>query len=86
VHAEIDGAAQAGLDVQELARRFQLTRAESAVLRELAQGRANGDIADRLCVSIETVRTHVRRVLGKLGVRSRTEAALLASRGLRRVG
>jgi DNA-binding CsgD family transcriptional regulator len=62
------------------AERYQLTRAESVVLHHVARGLTNGAIAARLHVSIETVRTHVRRILGKLGVASRVEAALMASR------
>ncbi len=64
-----------------LARRFGLTPAEAIVLRLLAEGSANREIAVRLHVSVETIRTHVRRVLGKLGVRSRSEAAVLVVRG-----
>ncbi len=64
-----------------LARRFGLTPAEETVLRVLADGSANRAIADRLHVSVETVRTHVRRILDKLGVRSRGEAAILVVRG-----
>jgi DNA-binding CsgD family transcriptional regulator len=63
-------------DGDELARRFQLTRAEGAVLAQLGGGLSNAAIAARLHVSVETVRTHVRRILAKLGVRSRVEAAL----------
>ena len=63
---------------EELARRFGLTPTEGVVLGELAAGLSTAAIAARLGVSIETVRTHVRRVLGKLGVASRTQAALAA--------
>lgn len=50
-----------------------LTRREAEILELLQAGRSNGEIAQELHVSIETVRTHVRRVLRKLGVRSRRE-------------
>ncbi len=66
----------------ELARRHGLTPAEASVLGELANGLSNAAIAAQLGSSIETVRTHVRRVLAKLGVTSRVQAALLASRHL----
>jgi DNA-binding CsgD family transcriptional regulator len=63
------------------AQRFGLTPAERTVLELLAEGLSNRSMAQRLHVSIETVRTHVRRVLGKLGVSSRVQAALLVARG-----
>ena len=61
-----------------LALRFGLTPAETRVLSVLTLGHPNREIARRLHVSIETVRTHIRRVLEKLRVGSRAEAALLA--------
>jgi DNA-binding CsgD family transcriptional regulator len=64
-----------------LATRFGLTRAEVGVLLLLADGLSNAEIARRLFVSIETVRTHVRRVLSKLGVRTRGRAAAIARGG-----
>ena len=64
-----------GGPVLALAERRGLTPAEARVLSVLALGCSNREIARRLSVSIETVRTHVRRVLEKLGVRSRAEAA-----------
>jgi DNA-binding CsgD family transcriptional regulator len=58
------------------AARHGLTRAEAQVLNVLAEGTSNGEIARRLYVSVETVRTHVARLLAKLDVGSRTEAAV----------
>ncbi len=55
-----------------------LTPAETTVLAELAAGRSNKEIAARLGISPNTVKTHVARVLGKLGARRRTEAILRA--------
>ena len=59
----------------------RLTRAETAVLGCIAAGLSNREIAARLFVSIETVKTHVQRILGKLEVASRTQAAVLVNRG-----
>jgi DNA-binding CsgD family transcriptional regulator len=71
---------ESGDAARSWAARFGLTPAETTVLDLLAEGLSNRSIAARLHVSIETVRTHVRRVLGKLGVGSRVEAALLVAR------
>jgi NarL family two-component system response regulator LiaR len=57
-----------------------LTEREMAVLRLVAQGLSNQDIADRLVVSEPTVRGHVSRILAKLHLASRTQAALYAVR------
>lgn len=55
-----------------------LTRRESDVLRELASGRSNADIAVRLELSEATVKGYVSSVLDKLGCANRTQAGLLA--------
>jgi len=57
-----------------------LTARELAVLRLIAQGLRNQEIADELAVSEATVRAHVSRILGKLHLASRTQAALYAVR------
>jgi predicted ATPase/DNA-binding NarL/FixJ family response regulator len=57
-----------------------LTPTESEVVALLATGLRNPEIAGRLCISPETVKTHVRNVFGKLGVSNRTELAALAAR------
>lgn len=54
----------------------QLTKRETEILDLLAQGLANKEIADRLTLSTETVRVHLKRIYDKLHVRSRTEAAI----------
>ena len=51
-----------------------LTRAEARVLSVLLLGASNREIAQRLCVSIDTVKTHVQRIFRKLGVASRAQA------------
>jgi DNA-binding NarL/FixJ family response regulator len=57
-----------------------LTDREREVLVLVAQGLSNQQIADSLVISERTARTHVSNILGKLGVASRTQAALLAIR------
>jgi NarL family two-component system response regulator LiaR len=57
-----------------------LTQRETDVLRLLAQGQSNKEIAQNLSLVEETVKTHVRHILSKLGVQSRTQAALYAIR------
>ncbi len=57
----------------------ELPDRESEVLRALARGLANKEIARLLDISDKTVKTHVSSLLAKLGVRSRTQAALYAA-------
>jgi len=48
------------------------------VLRLIAEGHANQEIADRLVVALSTVKTHINNIYGKLGVQSRTQAVARA--------
>jgi DNA-binding NarL/FixJ family response regulator len=57
-----------------------LTPRERQILVLVAKGRSNRDIADALVISERTARTHVSHVLAKLGLASRTQAALWAVR------
>jgi DNA-binding NarL/FixJ family response regulator len=58
-----------------------LTKGEMDVLRLIAEGKANKQIADRLSISVETVKTRVKNILSKLGADDRTHAVMI---GLKR--
>ncbi|GAA1408747.1 response regulator transcription factor [Oerskovia paurometabola] len=59
-------------------RSARLSEREGEVLRLMATGRSNLEIASELFLGVETVRTHVGNLLGKLGVRDRTQAVVAA--------
>lgn len=57
---------------------FDLTKREMEVLKEIAKGKSNKEIAATLFITEKTVKTHVSNLLSKLGLQDRTQAALYA--------
>ena len=74
-------SAEISYQVAEHATDDALTPAEISVLRLIAEGNANKQIADRLSITEETVKGRVKNILSKLGANDRTHAAMI---GLRR--
>jgi DNA-binding NarL/FixJ family response regulator len=64
--------------VLNLNNRFGLTAREIEILRTMALGLKNKEIADKLFISEKTVKTHINRVFKKLGVATRAKAVLTA--------
>ncbi len=62
----------------------ELTEREHQVLELVAAGLSNKEIGQQLCLSEKTVKHHMTNILGKLQVRNRVEAAMLAQRGVKR--
>ncbi|HEY7199072.1 MAG TPA: response regulator transcription factor, partial [Candidatus Dormibacteraeota bacterium] len=79
---QLDPAAAARLvrEIRSPAAPEGLTEREGEVLRLLARGLANKEIGRDLGISEDTVKTHVSRILAKLGAQSRTQAVLHAMR------
>jgi DNA-binding NarL/FixJ family response regulator len=74
-------SAEASYEIAEHVSDDALTPAEVRVLRLIAGGNANKEIAEQLCVSEETVKGQVRNILSKLSAKDRTHAAMI---GLKR--
>ena len=67
-------------ELQEPVKPTTLTDREAQVLNLLAQGKSNKEIASYLQIAEDTVKSHIRHILTKLGVQSRTQAVILAIR------
>lgn len=65
-------------DTKSYSNSFDLTTREMEILKLVAAGKSNKDIADELVLSIHTVKNHLKNILQKLCVEDRTQAAILA--------
>lgn len=66
------------VDKKDSVTTFDLTAREKEILKMIADGKNNRDIADELFLSVYTVKNHVSSIIGKLAVDDRTQAAILA--------
>jgi DNA-binding CsgD family transcriptional regulator len=80
LHTHHVAAVQPRLDCRPGEPGSDLTAREQEVLRLMASGLVNREIAGQLNLSVNTIRGHVQRVLAKLGVHSKPEAVVMAAR------
>ncbi|MCL4256699.1 MAG: response regulator transcription factor, partial [Anaerolineae bacterium] len=69
-------SAQDGAEIRD----FGLTARELEVLRLMAKGENNPEIADKLVISQSTVKFHINNILDKMGVTTRSEAIVIAAK------
>jgi DNA-binding NarL/FixJ family response regulator len=72
--------AEIALEIAEHVSQDELTDREMDVLKQVATGKANKEIGVQLGISEETVKSHMRNILAKLGANDRTHAAMIAVR------
>ncbi len=77
VPSQIEGPVQQSKEEKGSAKIALLTDRERETLNLLSEGKSNKEIADRLCISVETIKSHLQTIYRKLDVKSRTEAAIL---------
>ena len=75
------GPAAATTTAETSDRLAELTEREAQVLRLVAEGYSNGEIAGLLFIAESTAKTHVKRILAKVGARDRAQAVVIAYRG-----
>jgi LuxR family maltose regulon positive regulatory protein len=78
LRGEAAGAVHQPPDTKD--RLVSLTRRELDVLRQLADGKSNQEIADELVLALNTIKKHVANILGKMGVANRTQAVMEAKK------
>lgn len=76
----VDAVLAAGLAMRTASSTPDLSKREREILRLLSHGLTNEEIGKQIYISPETVRTHVRRAIGKLGAKTRTQAVATALR------
>ena len=78
VTGKVIDKAKDSTDLPDAEKRFDLTEREMEILRLIAQGFSNADIAERLFLSEGTIRNYTKSLFKKLGVSARTQAAVVA--------
>ena len=78
--AEVARVLLSGMPSTDVAHDYKLTQRELEILRAMAEGQNNGEIAARFFISQSTVKFHIANLLDKMGVATRSEAIVLAAK------